>query len=157
MENLQKRMALLLLLLMLATMVGCGSKSSNYEASMQEKITVVTYEVENDETLTATVSMPDYSAYMLQFVEEAEENAKDEEDFGDQLYALVDAAATEAEKNCTREVAVSLSEADANKTDWSEAELTELVQEAALQSELEEFCIELLSQSYPSADEVNVE
>ncbi|MCD7768673.1 MAG: hypothetical protein LUH36_00925 [Oscillospiraceae bacterium] len=150
-------MAFLLLLLMLAVMTGCGSKAGKYEASMQEKVTVEAYEVEDGETLTATVSMPDYSAYMLQFMEEAEQNAKDEQDFGVRLYALADAAAAEAENTCTREVTVSLSDADADKTDWSEAELTELVREAALQSELEEFCIELLSQSYPSADEVNVE
>ncbi len=157
MANWGKRMALLLLLLLLPAMTGCGSKTSKYEASMQEKITVDTYQVEDGETLTATVSMPDYSAYMLQFMEEAEQNAKNEEDFGVQLYALVEAASAEAENTCTREITVSLSEANEKKSKWSEAELTELAREAAFQAEVEEFCIELLAQSYPSADEVNME
>ncbi len=157
MENLRKGMLLPLLLLLLVAAAGGAGTTDRYETAMQERITVEAYQVEDDETLTASVSMPDYSAYMLQFLEEAEQDAQDEGDFGSKLYALVAAATAEAENTCTRDITVSLSETDPEKSNWSEAELMELAREAAFRAEVEEFCIELLAELYPDADEVNLE
>lgn len=122
---------------------------------MKEKITMGNYHVETDALtgvgMTATVTMPDYSSYMLQYMAQAGETAKDEDDFEQKLYKLVLEAAADAPPDCTREVSVNLSALNEKKAqkDWTEKELIAAAQQAAFDAEVEEFCLGLLAGSYP--------
>ncbi|MGN0478226.1 MAG: hypothetical protein ACI4GO_02215 [Hominenteromicrobium sp.] len=152
-----KRKGLALLLAAVLTVTafsGCAGASERLEGELKEKITMGNYHVETDTLtgvgMTATVTMPDYSAYMLQYAVQAGETAKDEEDFEQKLYKLVLEAAAEAPADCTREISVNLSVLNEKKAqkDWTEKELIAAAQQAAFDAEVEEFCLELLSGSY---------
>ena len=153
----KRRVTALLLAAVLAVLAlsGCADPSARLENAMKEKITMGNYHVETDVLtgvgMTATVTMPDYSAYMLQYMEQAAQSAKDEQDFEQALYKLVLNAATDAPQSCTREVTVNLSALNEKKAqaDWSEKELLSAAQQAAFDAEVEEFCLGLLAGSYP--------
>lgn len=146
----------LCLALLVAVFGGCASPSEKYAGEMQEKITMGYYHVETDESenvsMTAEVTLPDYSAYMAQCLEQAALEAKDEKDFEEKLYKLVLEATKEAPADATREVAVDLTALDPEKVqrDWTLKELTEAVRQAAFDAEVEEFCLDLLRDSFPT-------
>ena len=139
----KRRVTALLLAAVLAVLAlsGCADPSARLENAMKEKITMGNYHV----------TMPDYSAYMLQYMAQAGETAKDEDDFEQKLYKLVLEAAADAPPDCTREVSVNLSALNEKKAqkDWTEKELIAAAQQAAFDAEVEEFCLGLLAGSYP--------
>lgn len=153
----KRRVTALLLAAVLAVLAlsGCADPSARLENAMKEKITMGNYHVETDALtgvgMTATVTMPDYSAYMLQYMAQAGETAKDEADFEQKLYKLVLEAAADAPQDYTREVSVNLSALNEKKAqkDWTEKELIAAAQQAAFDAEVEEFCLGLLAGSYP--------
>lgn len=154
----RKKAVILPALLMLAVflLADCGSQTDALVGKMKEKITMGTYHVETDElsnvSMTATVTLPDYSGYMLACLSEAEAAARDEEDFEKQLYALVTEAAADAPADCTREVTIDLTALNDKKAqkDWRYEELAAAAQQAAFDAEVEEFCLQLLTEAYPA-------
>lgn len=151
------RFALLLAAVLAVLMLsGCADRSTHLENKMKQEITMDDCRVEEDAltglTMTVTVTTPDYSAYMLQYMAQAEETAKDENDFERTLYELVLDAVADAPQSCTREVTVNLSALNEKKAqaDWSEKELLSAAQQAAFDAEVEEFCLGLLVSSYPA-------
>lgn len=135
-----------------AVLAGCGSAGDALAGKLTERIAVENCAVENGTQLTATVAMPDYSAYMDGCFEEAARTAKNESDFEKKLYTLVLEAADGADADCTREVTLDLSALDADKAaaDWTQAELDSAAKKAAFDAEVEEFCFALLAESYPA-------
>ena len=150
-----QRALLLAAVLAVLMLSGCAAPSARLENKMKQTITMDTCRVEEDAltglTMTATVTTPDYSAYMLQYMEQAAQSAKDEQDFEQALYKLVLDAVADAPQSCTREVTVNLSALNQKKAqaDWSEKELLSAAQQAAFDAEVEEFCLGLLAGSYP--------
>lgn len=150
--------ATLYAVLMLAVflLAGCGSKQDPLVSKMKEEITMGSYHVETDElsnvSMTATVTMPDYSKYMLVCLPEAEAAAKNEADFEKQLYTLVSKAADGAPADCTREVTIDLTALNDRKAqkDWKYEELVDAARQAAFDAEVEEFCLQLLAGEFPA-------
>ena len=89
---------------------------------------------------------------MMDCLAEAERAAKDENDFEETLYALVLDAAAEAPAGAPQEVAVDLTTLDDGKApeDWTAAELDAAARDAAFDAEVEEFCLALLTGTYPA-------
>lgn len=145
-----------LLSLAVAVLAGCAAPGERLAVKLKAKIAVESCTVESDDAqrtqLTATVSLPDYSAYMLDCLAEAERTAKDENDFEEKLYALVLDAAADAPDSATREIAVDLTALDDGKApeDWTETELDAAARDAAFDAEVEEFCLALLTETYPA-------
>lgn len=123
---------------------------------LKARVAVENCAVETDDAervrLTATVSLPDYSAYMMDCLAEAERTAKDENDFEETLYALVLDAAADAPAGAPQEIAVDLTALDDGKApeDWTAAELDAAARDAAFDAEVEEFCLALLTGTYPA-------
>lgn len=99
--------------------------------------------------LEAEIALPDYSEIFFSCYEEAEAEAKSQKQFEKKLYKLAAKEAKKNDKMITRSVTIELSEVDAEKTDWSEKELKETACQAALESEIEEFCLGLLMKEIP--------
>lgn len=143
-------------ILLIAALVGCTSAGDRVAGSLREKIAVDACTVDTGADgiahLAATVSLPDYSAYMASCLEAAAADAKSEEDFEENLYRLVLEATEDAANDCTRELDIDLSALDADKAaeDWTQDALDEAARAAAFDAEVEEFCLSLLTETYPA-------
>ena len=142
--------------LAVAVLAGCAAPAERLAVKLKAKVAVENCAVETDDAervrLTATVSLPDYSAYMMDCLAEAERTAKDENDFEETLYALVLDAAADAPAGAPQEIAVDLTVLDDGKApeDWTAAELDAAARDAAFDAEVEEFCLALLTGTYPA-------
>ena len=119
--------------LAVAVLAGCAAPAERLAVKLKAKVAVENCAVETDDAervrLTATVSLPDYSAYMMDCLAEAERTAKDENDFEETLYALVLDAAADAPAGAPQEIAVDLTALDDGKApeDWSRREFSSQV------------------------------
>ena len=99
--------------------------------------------------LSGTGRFPDFSVYFEEHNEEAAETG-DEREYEKLLFALTAEDLTGEEKASdsyvTRELTINLSVVDVHrgKDEWKEQELKELLRQAAFDSELEEFALNLV-------------
>ena len=139
-----------------------AASESKTEIALQEKAVLGNYHVRTDElgqvSMTAQVTIPDYSYYMAQALSAAEAKAKSEEEFEKVLYNLVLEAAesTDTPVSNVQEITVDLTDLNPEKVqaDWMYEELIAISQDMAFEREVEEFCLELLAAYYPTGSEV---
>lgn len=134
-------------------LAGCGQESKTL-GELKEQVSLLDYQIEDENgflTAEVSVSMPDYSVLMGQCVQEAEKNAKDEEDFENKLYELTVQACSGEYPTVQRSVTVDLTQLDEKKEkgDWTQEDILSAAQDAAFQAEEEEFCLEIIASSYP--------
>ena len=97
--------------------------------------------------MTASVKIPDYSLYFSECWEEASQEAGDEAEFEEKLFALAEERTRSGDVEwTTREVTVNLSMLDGEKEEWSEEELAEAARREAFEQEMEEFALELMEE-----------
>lgn len=127
------------------------------EDTLKAQAELGTYHVETDEngnvSMTANVTIPDYSLYIEKYIDEAESLAEDEDDFEAQLYALLAAEAAENEslQMTQHEVYIDLTALNSEKVqaDWMYDELVSAAQDTAFEKEIEEYCLQLLAETFP--------
>lgn len=128
---------------------GSDSKATKKLLKQMEVQVQETKEDQNGLILEAEVVLPDYSEIFKTCYEDAEADAQNEKQFEKNLYKLAVKAAKKSDEKVVQTVKVALSELDAEKTDWSEKELKEAACQAALETEIEEFCIAILAEEIP--------
>lgn len=163
----RKRAVITVIAAAAALFAGCGGEpdgvrttqtdeSLRLQEEMERTVQVGEMEIAEDESgqpvLTAQVSLPDYSAYFADCMEEAAEGTEDEAAFEKRLFELAfeRASGDGAETGTEREpvsytVTVKLAQINAEKPaeSWTQEELTRLAAEAAFEAELEEFSVNL--------------
>ena len=142
-------------LVVAALLTACGGGAGHAEEKkLQKLVDVVTYEIQETEygTLEAavTVTMPDYSQYLEQCIQEAAESTESEKELEKKLYQMTEKLAKDDTAPVTREITVKLSELDPDKTadQWKETEIHDAAREAAFETEVEEFCLTLRARYY---------
>ncbi|MBR4882099.1 MAG: hypothetical protein IKU19_09195 [Clostridia bacterium] len=142
----KKLIVILLFVSMLLLLTSCGSdKTEKLTDELIEAAVAENSECSEENVLTASVTIPDYSKYMLEVMDEAEKKAKDAEDYEKVLYSLVRERTKKKCDTVTHDVSIEMIYVDSEKKDWSDIELEELAKQKAFEIELEEFCAELLS------------
>ena len=105
--------------------------------------------------IEAEVECPDYKKYFEETWKEADENTKTEEEFNDALFEAVIDLANKEEDLVVRSVKINVSDMDFEKSEnyeWEEEEMLLMAKEAAVQQDLENFCMDLLLGISPSLE-----
>lgn len=136
-----------LCLILLVAVCGCNkteAKTDELLDSMIELSTVESLQCSEEKILVAGVTLPDYSVYLSEVLEEAGEQLETAPDFEYELLSYVNAKVSGECEMTEREITVDLDMLDSEQVDFTDDELYNIAKETAFNAEIEEFCVEII-------------